>query len=1032
MLQRIIEFSLRHRIIVVLSITVLVFLGVSAITTSPKEFLPDLSSPIVSVLTDRPGLAPQEVENLITRPIENNLQSLPNAVNVRSQSTNGLSIVTVTFKWGTDYYLARQLISQSLSEVLPRLPSGTNPPFLSNAASRLGEVVQYYLRSNSLSLMDLRELADYDVRLRLQGVPGVARINSVGGEVRQFQILVDLDKIRYYSISLNEIVEALKANNLIFSGGIIPQGPIEFSVRGLARLYIVKDLNQVIVSTRKGVPIFLKDVAVIQEGPQLRRGIVYVGSKEAVMATVTKQYGTDTEPVIKGVMKGIDELKQFLPASLELRPFFNQGELISVSVKNLLDALLIGGMAVLIVVILFLANLRTGFIIAIILPISVFITFIFMKIFHITVNVMSLGGIAVGLGIMIDAAIVDTENIFRWLRLHPDDSFLATLRGAVEVRRPVAYSTAIIIAVFAPLMFLSGFEGKLFMPFAFTIIVSMLVGFALSLTLTPLLCFTFLGKSKAQTEAPLAEIPNPKESLLTRASLHVYEPILRKALKKPTLFISIVLVTVILTIGLLPFIGSELLPPFDENAIFLKIWMPAGTSLNETAHVTNKIISIAKQAPDVKEIICMVGRSEGGEETEGAIIGFSENYIELVERNKRTKSIQEIVNWIREKIAGWPGAVVTFQTPLNDRIEESISGTPGQLAVKIFGPDYDVLSQKADKLKKIMEQIPGVTDLSVEQTAGLPLLNMLVDRYEAGRFGLSPEQIGDVVETALEGKTATTVLRDVKEYKVFVRLQERFRDDPEKIGSILIDTPAGLKVKLSQVAKIWKDTGPIMIKRENLQRQIQLTCNISGGTINRVVSEIKSHFSDLNLPKGYMVSFGGNFARQRELTRQILTMVIVSVLLVFMLLLAAFNSVWQAVLIIFTIPLALMGGIWAIFLTVGTFNVSALIGFVAHFGLTVQKGVILVEYINDLRKEGKPLAEALIVAGKTRMRPVMMTALAASLCVLPLALGMGAGAEIQQPMAIVLIGGLIVSTPIVLVILPVFYGQVLKIFKKSS
>lgn len=1026
MLQRIIEFSLKHRLIVILSILVLVMLGITALTTSPKEFLPDLSSPIVSVMTEKPGLAPQEVENLVTRPIENNLQSLPNVVNVRSSSSSGLSIVTVTFRWGTDYYLARQLISQSLADVIPKLPAGTNPPFLSNAASRLGEVIQYYLRSDSLSLLDLRELADYDVRLRLQGVPGVARINNVGGEIRQFQVSVDLDKLRYYNIGLNEITESLRANNLNFSGGVIPQGPIEFSVRGLGRLYSIKDLYQVVVATRNGVPIYLRDVATLREGAQFRRGIVYMDGKEAVMSVATKQYGTDTQPVIDGLMKAIEEIKQFLPSSAELRPFFNQEELITVSIQNLREALLIGGLAVLVVVILFLVNLRTTSIIAVTLPISVVITFIFMQIFHITVNVMSLGGIAVGLGIMIDAAIVDTENIFRWIKLHPDNSFFATLRGAVEVRRPVAYSTAIIIAVFAPLMFLPGFEGKLFLPFAFTIIVSMLVGFVLSLTLTPLLCYTLLGNTTLETHDS-----RPKESWLTRKFLRFYEPLLNHAIRRPLRGVLLIAAVLALTLGLVPFIGTELLPPFDENAILLKVWMPAGTSLDESATVTNAVLSVAKGAPDVKDIIATVGRPEGSEMTEG-MIGFSENYIELVGRSKRTKSIQEIEKWMREKTAGFPGAVITFQTPLNDRIEESISGTTGQLAVKIFGSDYDILAEKAAQMKEMMEKIPGVTDLFMEQTSGLPLLNILIDRNQAGRYGLSPETIGSVLETALQGRTATTVLRDVKEYKVFVRLQERFRNDPAKVASILIDTPTGAKLKLGQVAQVWEDTGPMLIKRENLQRRIQLTCNIAGGDIQDVVSQIRSKIGELNLSNGYTVSFGGNYERQQELNRQILTMIVISLLVVFMLLLAAFNSAWQAVLIIFTIPLALMGGVWAMFLTVTTFNVSSLIGFVAHFGLTVQKGVILVEYINDLRREGMPLAEALVVAGKTRMRPVLMTAFAASLAVLPLALGIGAGAEIQQPMAIVLIGGLIVSTPIVLVVLPMLYGRACRFFERGA
>lgn len=1040
MLQKIIEFSLRQKFLVLLIIVILSVFGIKSLITSPKEFLPDLSSPIVSAVTEKPGLAPQEVENLISRPVENSLQSLPNVVSVRSQSTSGLSIVTVTFKWGTDYYLAQQWISRSLSDVTSKLPLGTNSPFLLNAASRLGEVLQYYVKSDSSTVMDLRELADYDIRLRLQSVPGVARINNVGGEVRQFQVLIDLDKLRYFKVGLNQIIEALKANNLNFSGGIVQQGPIEFAVRGLARIYSVKDIEQVVVTTHNGVPVYVKDVAIVQEGAQFRRGILYVGGKEAVAGTVTKQFGVDTQPVIEGIIKGMKELKTLLPSSVSIEPYFNQSELITVSMQNLKEALVIGGITVLIIVILFLTNFRIALIIAAALPVSVLTTFIFMRFFHVSVNVMSLGGIAVGLGIMIDASIVGTENIYRWMQLYSHDPFEATLRGTLEICRPIIFSTSIIIVVFAPLMFLPGFEGKLFMPFAFTIIVSMLTGFILSLTLTPLLCHSLLGRTVANISAvphELHETPHhglknieTKESWLTNKFLSIYDPLLKKALAAPKKAMLIVLGIVALTFILIPFIGSELLPPFDENAVLLKIWMPAGTSLVEASKITRQIIPIVKQAPDVKEVISMVGRAEGGQETEG-MVGFAENYIQMVDRKKRKKTISEIVDYLREKTAVFPGVIITFQTPLNDRIEESISGTPGQLAVKIFGTDYDILAQKSKEMKEIMARIPTIKDLLYEQTSGLPVINILVDRYEAGRYGLTPEQIASVVETAFEGETATTVLKDIKEFSVFVQLQERFRNDPKKIGSILIETPSGASVKLSQVSKIWEDTGPILIKRENLQRYVQLTCNIAGGDINRVVSEIKSKVSKLNLPEGYRVVFGGNYERQKELTGKILTMIIMSLIVVFMLLLIAFNSIWQAILIIFTIPLALMGGVWAMFFTVETFNVSSLIGLVAHFGLTVQTGVILVEYINGLIKEGKPLHDALIIAGKTRMRPVLMTALAASLGVLPLALGIGAGAEIQQPMAIVLIGGLLVSAPMILVILPVLYGQIYKFFNKT-
>ncbi len=565
MFQKFVEFSIRNRLVVFLSVAILIALGVNALNHLPTEFLPDLSSPIVSVITEKPGLAPSEVENLITRPIENSLQSLPDVVNIRSQSTSGLSLVTVTFTWGTNYYWARQFISQSLAEVIPKLPAGTRTPFLSNAASRLGEVIEYYLKSDSLSLMDLRELADYDVRLKLQSIPGVARVANMGGQVRQYQILVDQDKLRFYQVGLDEIAQALQDNNVNFSGSVISEGSVEFSVRGLGRLYQLKDLFQIVITTRNSFPVYLKDVATIEDAPQFRRGVIFVNGKEAVRGIVTKQYGSDTQPVINGLSKAINEIRPFLPKSVELRPFFNQAELILVSVHNLRDALLIGGIAVLVVVLLFLSNLRSALIIGITLPISIFITFIFMHLFHITINVMSLGGIAVGLGIMIDAAIVVTENIFRWLRNHPGEKHLATLKGAIEMLNPVKYSTAIIVVVFAPLMFLPGFEGKLFMPFAFTIIISMLVGLALSVTLTPLLCYNFLSGKPG----------NNKESWLARAFYRLYDPLIKDSIRRPLRPILFVLLMLVLSAGMLFFVGTELLPSFDENAFMVKVYLPS-------------------------------------------------------------------------------------------------------------------------------------------------------------------------------------------------------------------------------------------------------------------------------------------------------------------------------------------------------------------------------------------------------------------------------------------------------------------------
>lgn len=1017
MLSRVIKYCLEHRLLVILVICLAIFFGVTAIFKSSTEFLPDLSSPIISVITENPGLAAQEAETLITRPIESSLRSTPNVTAIRSNTMYGVSWVTLSFKWGTDYYFARQLITQNLTDVIPRLPLGTHAPILSNAASRLGEVIEYYIKGG-LPPLDLRELADYDVRYRMLSVPGVWRVWNMGGEVRQYQALLDMLKMRFLGVSLNQVTNALQDNNENFTGNIIPYDPIEYATRGLGRITKINDLYHIAIATKNGVPLYLKDIATIKEGGQFRRGLALIDNKEVVVSTVTKHYGVDTMPVIHGVKKALREIQSMLPSGVEIRAFFDQSELINLSIRNLKESMIIGGIAVILVCLPFLNNIRATLILTVVIPVSVAITFACMKLFHITINVMSLGGIVVGLGTMIDGAIVDTENIYRHMLLNPNDRFAATLKGSIEVRRPIAFSTLIIIAVFAPLLFLTGFEGKIFYPFAFTIIVSMLIGFILSLTLTPILCYTFI-KIKGGRER--------YEGWFTRHALRGYMPICKTALNRPKSTCLIAIGILGSTALIVPFMGTSLLPAFDEGALVAVVMTPPGSSLKETARISDKVARIIKQAPDVKEVIQRVGRPEGSEMPETANIG--EMYVQLADWKERRHSIDEIKDWMRNRTADFPGVIIFFTTPLNDRIEESISGVRGQLAVNIFGNDLDVLVQKGNRLSEIMQQIPGVTDVGVEQTLGILQLNMLIDRERANRYGLSAKAIGDAIETTMGGRVVTTVVKDIKEYDVLVRLQERFRDDPEKIGALLIDTPNGNKVRLSSVCKIWRDTGPLSIKRENMQRRIQVTCNISHRNIGSIVSDIQDHIKELSLPASYYVTFGGNYERQQELTRQLITIFIVSAIVVFMLLLAAFRSVWQAFLLIFFIPFALMGGVWALFLTGNNFNISSLIGMVAHFGLTVEKGIIMLEFINELRQEGHPIQEALFLAGKTRMRPVLMTAITSIVGVVPLAIGMGAGSEIQQPMAIVLIGGLITSTLIILVVLPAVYGLVQKIIE---
>jgi cobalt-zinc-cadmium resistance protein CzcA len=1012
MLKKIVIASLEHRVLLLMLVGLVTAVGVGAFLSLSTDLLPDLSSPVITVVIENHGMASQDVETLIARPVESALRAMPNVTRVRSDSGIELATVTAEFKWGTNYYLARQWLAERLAAVTPLLPVGTEPPVIGSAQSRLSEVLEFYIEGD-LSPRDKRELADYLLRYRLQTIPGVSKLLNFGGEIRQYQVLLDLNKLKGHDVTIDEVVTALRDNNENFSGGIVIDGPLEFTVRGLGRLNKLADLNEVVVATRHSTPVYLRDVAAIQEGGQIRRGVAIVNGQEVVAVTIFKQFGLDTMPVIKDIKKAIEETRGFLPKGVALKIFFDQSKLINHAIRNLVEALLIGSIAVVFIILLFLGSVRPTFIPSLTIPVAFVITFIFMKLFHITINIMSLGGLAVVLGIMVDDSIVVTENIYRHMRIRHEDPYTATVEGSVEVRRPIIYTTLMIIAVFLPLLFLTGLEGKIFGPFAFTVVVSMLVGLVLSLTLTPVLCYLLIGRTVSNQS---------EESWLTRACLKRYDPLLRVSIRNPRKVALAVYGLFALTLFLIPFIGTELLPSLDEGAVMVQAVMPPGTSLPEMAEVTNQISQIMTKAPDVEMVVQRSGRAEQAEHTHG--VNVAEIHGQLVPFNKRTKTIEEVTDWIRERTRNIPGVGVSFTQPLALRIEEAMAGVSAPLAIKIFGPNLDILQQKAREVEAIAKEVRGVVDSRVRQTAGAPQVTVQVDRKRASRYGLSVEQIKDGVETALEGKAVTTVLRDQKEYKVFVRLEEKFRNDIDKIGDILINTPVGARVPLNGVADITQTAGPSSIQRENMVRLSQVLCNVSGRDMGSVVKEIKEKLKAVDFPKDYFVVFGGKYEKQQELMRQMIIIFSISALLVFMLLYMGFHSFRQAFLIMFTIPLGLMGGILALLITRHTFNVSSLIGLVVHFGLSVQKGVILVDYLNHLKAQGLPLDEVALEGGRIRMRPVLMTALCASLAVLPLAIGWGSGAEMQQPLAIVLIGGLITSTILTLVVLPSLYGLV--------
>lgn len=1009
MLRRIILFSLTHRFLVIALALVAAAGGIISLSRMPADVLPKLNAPVVLVVLANEGLAPQEMEALAARPTEAAVRALPGVQYVRSKSSQGLTIVWVQFAWGSDFYRILQQVAGAVAQVQGTFPPGTQAPVLSSATSRLQQVVEFYL-SGEVPPRDLRELADYDVRFALLGIPGVQRVLDMGGEVRQYDVDVRLNALAAYGVGLSDIQQAIKRSNVNFAGGFLVTGPQELSVRGLGRLRDLNDLSNVRVATVDGRPVLLRDLAVVREGSAIRRSAASLNGKIVVTGTVTKQYGSDTRPIATAVESVFAALRPQLPHGVTLQTFYSQSQLIHNSLASLRDALLIGGVAVIGVIWLLVGDWILTLVIAAIMPLSLLATFAAMGLADVGLDTMSLGGIAVGLGIMIDAAIVDTENIYRHLKERPEDPVNAALEGSLEVRRPVLFSTLIIAGMFLPVFFLGGLAGRIFMPFAFTVLATVIIGYVLSLTVTPALAATFLRPERQSSRAGFL-IPTLRKK---------YEETIDSVIQHPGKVVLGALGVVALTVLLTAFVGFDFLPSLDEGALMVKVQSPPGTSLDLTDLQARRAAAIIARGPDVKEVVVRAGQPEGSEEPEG--VNNTEIWVRLASFSNRKASIDDIRAWMRDSLAAITGARVIVTAPLVERIEESLGQATAPLVVSVLGDNLDSLASAADRLAHMMAGLHGVVDVNPEPAAGITQIAVRVDRLRAARYGLDPADVAAAVELAYEGRTVTTVLRGQrKEYGVFVRLQPEDRADVEDLGRLPIPLPGGHDVRLEQVADVNLTRGPAAIRRDNGERRVQVSANLAGTDLSSAVSALKARIPELNLPAGYRVRFTGSYEEQRAVQRSINIAIVASLFVIFIILEAAFGSARQSALMILTIPLALSGGIAALWLTGITLNVSSLIGMLALFGLAIQKAVLLLQHANDSRDRGLSPVAAARAAAIVRFRPVFLTTAAAALAVMPIAVGYGAGAQLQQPMAVVIVGGVTTDTLLALVLLPALY-----------
>ena len=1015
MLNAIIRFSLQNRLLIVAASAFLVVYGSYVGVNLPIDVLPDINRPMVTIMTESHGLAPEEVERLVTFPLETLLTGATNVERVRSQSAPGLSIIWVEFGWDTNIYIARQIVNERLQLASAQLPPEV-VPVMGPISSIMGGIHLISLRAEeeSISDLDLRALVDWTIRPRILAIPGVAQVVNMGGGVKQYQVLVNPQRMRDFSISLAEVERAIGFSNSATSGGFLNRGGQEFLIRNIGRIETLDDLRNTVVALRGSVPVYVRDIARVQFGPQIKRGESAYNGQHSVIMQITKQSGTNTKELTKRVEAELDDLRAGLPEGVVVDPaVFRQADFISTAIDNVKEALIVASVLVVIVLFLFLFNFRTTTVTLTAIPLSFLITAVVMKLFGISINTMMLGGLAIAIGELVDDAIVDIENVFRRLRENrqkpqPEPALTIVFRASSEIRNSIVFATLIVILVFLPLFFLSGVEGRLFTPLGIAYVVSILASLLVSLTLTPVLCYYLLGRSKL--------LERREDGWLVRQLKHGQAKLLDITLEHPWKIIMGALWLVLFSVALIPLMGREFLPGFNEGSYTINVIADPGTSLPRSDQIGTQAEQLLLEVEEVVSTGRRTGRAELDEHAEG--VHYSE--IDVTLREGRPK--EEIEAEIREKLDQLPNVNVNVGQPISHRIDHLLSGTFAQIAVKIFGEDLTVLRSLAEEVEQVMGGVAGVEDLYIEAQVRIPQVRIEVNRTQAARYGLGVGEITEALETALNGRVITQVLEEQCSFDVFLRLDHFWRDNLEFLDDVLVDLPTGGKVPLAQVASIETSTGPNQILRENGLRRIVVQCNVAGRDLGSVVEEIRGKVTaQVDFPQGYSVSYGGQFESQVEATRLILLLSIISVTAIFVLLYSNFQRVGLALQIMLTLPLSFIGAVAAIFLTGGILSVASLVGFITLLGISARNGIMMIShYLHLMRYEGESFDKKMIVRGTLeRLVPVMMTALTTALALVPLALSRGvAGKEILYPVAVVILGGLIGSTLLNMVVLP--------------
>jgi heavy metal efflux system protein len=1012
MLNRIIDLTLQYRWLAFLGIVTLLAGGGYALYTIPVEAFPDLTNNQVVVVTDAPSLPPTEVEQLVTYPIERAMLGLPNKQEVRSLSKLGLSMVTIVFDDSVAMYFARQLVSERLQQISAALPRGIQPT-LGLPATAFGELYQYTL-SGPMSAMDLKDLHEWVIKPQLRTLPGVSEINAWGGQTKQYQIVVDPALLDQYGLTLHDVEARVQENNTNFGGGYIEHAAEQYTLLGTGRAVTTQDLGSIVLAAKSGTPVLLRDVANVRigaappEGATLRHG-------ETVSGMVIMLKGENGKKLIERVKERIASLR--LPPGVKIIPFYDQAFVIDGTIHTVEKNLFEGFLLVAVVLLLFLGNLRAALITAAIIPFSMLISFLGMRLFGISANLMSLG--AIDFGMIVDGAVVMMENsVHRLEEQHGKESPLESVRHAAhEVARPMTFAVIIIIAVYMPILFLQGLEGRMFRPMAITVCTALAGSLLLALTMVPLLAsVTFRrgiqGRKAGETEQHWMEVLGG-----------IYARMLRWAIRFRVLTAAISVIVLGVAVGSLYFIGTEFMPKLDEGSILVETRKLPGVSLTESVEISKRIEQRLRQFPEIADVVIKIGRPDFATEAMGINEGDTYLLLRPMDTWTRFHSKEALIAAVSKELETIPGIAYNFTQPMAMRIDETISGVKSDLAIKVFGDDFQTLDRIGERVLRAVSTVRGAADAQMEITSGVAELSVSIDRSALARYGLDVMDVEQAVASGGSGDIISEVLDGQKRYTVALRLPERYRTDADAMRKIPLLAPGGEQVTLEQVARIEVRRGPELINREQGQRRIVVMSNVRGRDLGSFVAEVRSRIDrEVTLPTGYFIEYGGQFENQERATRRLLMIVPLAIMLIFVLLYLTFSSAKLALLVVANVPFALVGGIAALWVRGMNLNLSASIGFIALFGVAMLNGVVLVSSIKQLREAGSEFGDAVIAGARRRLRPVLMTAFVASFGFIPMALSTSTGAEVQRPLASVVIGGLVSSTMLTLFLLPVLYS----------